>query len=134
MKLRWGFAVLAALMLTGGVAVAGGGNIPSEVVIFDGDVDEFEGFAIGVVGAKGNEKCSKYREIEMRAVADKGATVLKVMDDATTSRRGYWHLSGPYPEGTQAVIVKMPKADIKVNGHTRTCTGDSDLVGFVSVR
>jgi hypothetical protein len=134
MRLRLGFAVLAALMLTGGVAVARGGNIPSEIVVFDGGVNEFDGYAFGFIGSKANERCAKYREIEMRAVADKGTTVLKVMDDATTSRRGYWHLSGPYPDGTQAVVLKMPKAEIKVNGHTRTCSGDSEIVGFVPVR
>jgi hypothetical protein len=123
-------AVIGGMALAGGVATAHDTEYVSEVSLFEGSALKGFPYAIGAVTSKESAKCRRFREIQLRGV-DKGE-VLEIIDEGTTSKRGFWHLSGPVSKGVPAVDVKLVKSNIGPPGHKHICTADTEFLGSTS--
>jgi hypothetical protein len=133
MKRMLGVGVAATLALGAGVAIAHNTEYQTEVSVFEGQITKGPtGYAFGLAGSKFNEKCGKRQEIQLRA-DQKGADPV-VIDEARTSRNGFYFLQGDFPDDYSALLLKLIKKDVGKGDHKHICSGDSELVDTVPLR
>jgi hypothetical protein len=126
MKRLIGLGLLASVALAGGVATAHETEYDTDLSVFEGSYSKGFAYALGSVDSKANPKCKRFRAIELRAVA-KGSPH-HVIDEATTSRRGYWNLAGPVPSGYSAIVVTVLKENIGSSGHEHICSRTTEVI------
>jgi hypothetical protein len=126
MKRTIAAGLIASLALAGGVAKAHDVEYETFLSVYEGSYSKGFAYALGAVGSKANPRCKQFRAIELRAVSKGGPH--QVIDEATTSRRGYWHLAGPVDKGYSAIIVRVLRENIGPSGHKHICSGTTEVI------
>jgi hypothetical protein len=133
MKRMLGIGIAATIALGPGAATAHNVVFETDVSVFEGAITKGPtGYAFGAAGSKFNQKCGKRQEVQLRA-DQKGADP-QVIDEAKTSRNGFFFLQGPCPDGYTALFVKLVKKDIGRGDHKHICSGDTELVDVAPLR